>query len=476
MKMLSRVAVAAGLFCSYPVLAQDDLTRLCYPKYKEEGRVCTDVYYDPDKIPFGLFDHGDVVSAFSDMSKYGVGLSEYVDNPIAQIVLGKAFETAANAGYGPILALGRFALSNIVGGGSKKDPIVEAVKVLLKRIGEAEEKILGRMDELAREEVINEFNGTSKLYNIYNSADTIDKRATRVYTQRLSGVEDDLDELISHFQGSIFSQDEKVKNYQAYIQLVSLRLLVLAEVERLAHYELYGEDMAEKEYYIQYSDSLKAQYQLVLEGVFSYINDELAKSDGWKSVSDRRFSVTSLGSTRSTYASASGRGDSRFSDYASDVRPLLFPVEKSFYDVVDTQRAGRGTISLRRGDYANFQEVYYKFEEIPYQINLSRASKLRMHPYSFYGVSNFNVQKLSYLETCSPSRYNRNGCDDLWRDSTQHYVNAEIDKHKKRAYYQFIDIYYRPTQEVLDKWWSIIDSTGSPRPKNDLDMLVDNMK
>jgi len=471
MKLLSYMALAATLSMSVQSIALADTTQLCYPKYKGEGKICTNVYYDSSQFPFNLVDSDDIERGFSNLTKYGVELSQYADNPFLKKIAEKGLEAVANAGFGPILALGRLALGNL--GGDKPDPIAEAVKVILARIDEAEQRIINRIDEQFRQDAIDQFNGLSILYQIYNTADTLEKRATSGYLARLYTVDTSLDTLIEYFENSRF-QGHHVQNYQAYLDVVALRLLVLAEVERIALYELYGEDI--ELHHSEYEGDLRQQYQIVLDGVFDYINNDLAKHDDWRVQSDKRFGGISLGQLKSVNASLSGRYGITLPTYSQYIRPYLYPKERTYFDGYDSMSGSRNTtITWKRGDYMSFQTVNYTFLEAPHQLHLTRRSKRGSSPYDFFVGNTFNVEKFVHRENCTEGRYNINGCSNLWRPSTQGFVTQEINYHKERAYVQFLDIYYQPTQQILDTWWSSYHAEGDIRPRNDLDLIVDEI-
>lgn len=468
------IALAFGIMAllSGAANSASEKTQLCYPKNNERAKFCQEIYFDPDALPYSLIDVDDIESGLTSMTKYGMELTGLVENPILKRIADRATEALTAAGYGPMLAIARLALNSRLNGGTQPDPIEIAVRVILDRIAESESRIIGRIDEQFRQEAIDQFNGLNTLHQIYNAADTLEKRATSGYRARLYEVDTNLDTLIEYFENTRF-QGAHVKNYQIYLQLVALRLAVLAEVERLSLYEIYGKDL--DPHYPEYEATLRLQYRIVLDGVFDYVNGVIAESEEWKEESDRRFGVFSLGSS---YRSGqdSPKTNLGYVSYANTIRPQLYPQERSFYDGSVKVTNGRTTTYWRRGDYMELLLVSYKFSDVGYTFHLTRSTDRGSVPYNYYGASNFDAEKFSYLGSCSGNvRLGQYCSNSLWIDKTKVFANAVVGYHKGRAYEQFVDIYYRPTQEILNQWWALYHVNDDSRPMNKLDLLVSKM-
>lgn len=472
MKYLSFLAIFIAALFSEVSIGAPEKTQLCYPKNNEKAKFCQEIYYDPDSLPFSLIDIEDIESGLTSMTKYGMEITGLVDNPILKRIADRAAEAITAAGYGPMLAIARLALNSRLNGGSQPDPIEMAVRVILERIGEAEARIIGRMDEQFRQEAIDQFNGLNTLHQIYNVADTLEKRATSGYRARLYEVDTSLDTLIEYFENTRF-QGAHVKNFQVYLQLVALRLAVLAEVERLSLYEIYGEDL--DPHYPEYEHTLRLQYQVVLDGVFDYVNNFIAESGEWRKLSDQRFGRHSFGDSY-----ASGQESPRFNlgydDYSKTIRPKLYPQERAFYDESVKFTNGRTTTYWRRGNYMVLQFVNYKFLDVDYTFHVTRSSKKGSVPYNYYGASIFDSEDFRHLRSCSGNvRLGQSCSGSLLSESASAYAGTVMGYHKDRAYEQFVDIYYRPTQEILDQWWALYHESGDARPRNKLDLMVDKM-
>lgn len=473
MKLTAYLCTAALIGVSGVAAAANEKTQLCYPKDNERAKFCQDIFYDPDALPFSLFSQGEIENGLSNVTKYGLELTKIVENPLLKKAADRIAESVAAAGYGPMLALARLALSSRLNGGTQPDPIEVAVKVILNRIEEAESRIIGRIDEQYRQEAIDQFNGLNTLHQIYNTADTLEKRATAGYRSRLYQVDNNLDTLLEYFENGRF-RNEHVKNFQIYLQLVSLRLAVLAEVERLALYDLYGSDL--DPHYAEYESTLKLQYQIVLDGVFDYVNSTVAESSEWRVESDKRFGGFQFGQSFHSGAT-SPRWPTGVVSYSNTIRPVLYPAEQAYYDGNVVVRSPRGgTTSWKLGNYMTLQEVKYSFSGLDYGLHLTRSSTQGSAPYHYYGGSIFDGERFEKSYSCNNSPRTGQYCPDgLWFDATKNFANSVVAHHKERGYKQFVYIYYYPTQKILDQWWSMYHEAGDLRPKNKLDMMVDQM-
>lgn len=459
---LPGATIILTLVCfSESVFSAMEKTEICYPKDNQRAKFCHDVYYDASALPFSLIEKDDMENLFSGVTKYGLDITRHIDNPIIKRVADRVTEAVSAAGYGPMLALARLALTSRLNGGSGPDPIETAVRVILDRIDEAEQRIISRIDAQFRQAAIDQFNGLNTLYQIYNTADSIEKRATYEYRSRLAQVDNNLDILIEYFENDRF-KGKRVQNFQMYINIVALRLAVLAEMERLALYSLYGRNL--EPHYAEYEATLKWQYQIVLDGVFDYVNLVVAESDEWNTESDKRFGSVKLGQYFHVVES-NPRFPSMVVKYSSVVRPRLHDVERAYYDSTVTEKTGRSSITWIRGHYMDLQEASYTFSGVEYAFHLTRASQRTGAEENYYGSQVFDVERFDHIHYCAGNiRAGKKCPSDMWFKQTQDYARQLMDYHKDRARKQFLYIYYRPVQEILDQWWGCTMSPVMPGP------------
>lgn len=457
---------------------------VCYPGVvsKNMPRVCDSYTINEEDLVF--FSVDDVEATFSKITKYGQTITQHVSNPVLRLLADQAVAAAAAAGYGPWLALGNGILS--LQAKPSEDPIAKAVKVILQRIDESETRIIARIDDQFKEDALNKIEGVSTLYQIYNSDLGIPYRATSLNKYRLGIIDGQLDTLIAYMEGGRFSKN-RVKNYQAYMQLVALRLLVLAEVARMNMYELYGDAM--ELHYAEYSSELKRQYAIVLDGVFDYINNVIASSDEWITENNSRFGpIKSYTISPKTY-------------YATK-KPELYQSEVNFYDGYDLiQKKNKNGLfyeKVVRGEEGLcLVSSTYTFEGIPYSIHTSSyfaglGSESSRYSAKFNALTFPDLYFFMYTHKFRVSSDSNIGMDfsnyynyeKIWSKGLKpkYTVKETEDKvleiynyHKIRSYYQMVEVYYGATQEILEQWWSLYHAAEDVRPKNALDIVMDNI-
>ena len=437
----------------------DGTISVCFPKVKAESRRCDNIYV-PESLR-DLVGQTEIENAYSSITDYGMSITNHV-NPKFRKIADLAAEAVVAAGYGPFLALGNFALKNRLNGGAAADPITQMAEVILQRISAAEERIISRLDEQLRQDAIDQFSGMRQLFAIYQTADSMDSRSTSVYRSRLSYVDASLDTLIFNFQNTRFD-NKHVANYQAYLELVALRLAVLAESERLSLYEQYGANMDERLPIYKYR--LAAQYKIILSQVFDYLNGYLMDSNEWETTSDARF-----GKPKYDWKHLK-------QDY-SIIRPLLCQEEIDHYDQKGSYRvSGRNAhvVTYTLGERMALQEHSYTFSGVPYNFHSTiQDYKAVAHGVNgtFYYTSQFE-NNITKVTSCFKTKYNWS-CD--YKRKVENAFSETLTYHKNRAFYQFVEIYYSPTVEILDKWWEIYSEGASLRPKNRLDIMLEEME
>lgn len=454
--------------------AEDIYAPICYPIFNSEEAFCQAIKVPKEGYLNGLIDAGRIEKGLTAISKYGYKLSDTlehvnIENPIFEALImsqkDKAIEAISAVGGGPILAILNLALDNVLTGGSEPDPIAQLAELLLNRLAKVEERIINRIDEQFQQEVRDSFAGLSQLYEIYGTANTLEKRAQPLYLARLSAVDVSLDRLIENFQNDRF-QNAHVKNYHVYLELVALRLAVLAEVERMTYYGLYGDALPEA--YPEYKYALDLQYKIVLQDVFEYV-DWLTSSSEWRTDSDARFDFSNT--VLSTH-----------SGYSASTRDLLYDVEKELYDQKLSYRtAGRlpRTYTYTKGSRMVLKDMSYSFDGLELSWHFSFHPILNNYGrdtrYRYYVSNGLFDDPVNLSYECSRNRYNQ-GCGQSshgYRLSNPS-ITVMQNRHKDRAYNQFIQIYYEPTQEILDKWYELY-RPEEVRPQNELDLLVDSM-
>lgn len=460
-------------------------TQICYPTYKSEQEYCQTVLvkdHTYEALGHKIFGPEDIENGLTVMTNYGFEISDTlneipIDNEavkwIVQTQKEKAIEAIGAVGGGPFLAIANIALQNsLTGGSSSPDPISQLAELILKRLEEVETRVIGRIDLQFQSQAKDAFAGMSQLYKIYGTANTIQKRVTPLYMARLAKVDTSLDPLLENFENDRFL-GAHVKNYHTYLQLVALRLAVLAEVERITHYQLDGSLEGDHE---SYKNALNDQYQIVLSNVFDYIHF-LAESNEWEQESKERFDFT-----------MQDNGPKLFSDnqweYENQIRPTLYGKERAFSDRKYSYRiSGRNprTVYKTYGHDMYVKTFNYKFLGEDQPIHISRYKLAPGTEHLTYVASDAFDGSMLFASKCVYGSRGENashGCpktdSSLMLARGQAKVNELQNKHVERAFHQFVKIYYEPTIEILDKWYELY-RPGEQREKNRLDYMVDDM-
>lgn len=454
-------------------------TQICYPTYKSEKEYCQVVLVDEYTIVDGIVGPSEIENGLTAISNYGFELTDTLDkidikNPALELIIksqkDKAIEAIAAAGGGPALAILNFALNNTLTGGSGPDPISQMAEVILNRLAEVEERVIARIDSQFQTQARDTFSGLSQLYEIYGTANTIEKRAAPLYVERLSTVDTNLDTLIENFENDRFS-GAHVKNYHVYLELITLRLAVLAEVERITYYQLNGQSL--EGVYEEYKDSLNMQYKIVLSDVFDYINF-MTDSPEWEEENQGRFDLSTVSSSSTFYANSQW-------EYDQTVRPKLYDIEKNFSDSrYSYTTGGRNSKRVYRtyGHNMYFRTFNYTFNNIDQPLHISRFiidNGRQADSYDTYAATDAFGGDMKLADSCTQRSNQCHNTNPLMMLSRAQSKVREIqEKHIERGFHQFIRIYYEPTIEILDKWYNLY-RPGESRPKNRLDLIVDDM-
>lgn len=464
-------------------------TQICYPKYQSESEYCQVVLVDENTFLNGLIGPSEIENGLTAISNYGFEITDTLEkidiqNPLLEALIlsqkDKVIEAISAVGGAPGLAILNLALNNTLTGGSATDPISTMTEIILKRLAEVESRVIARIDDQFQSEAQDAFNGLTKLYEIYGTADTIEKRTTPLYLERLSTVDTSLDILIENFENARFT-DAHVKNYHVYLELVALRLAVLAEVERITYFQIYGDSLVDA--HSEYKTALEQQYRLVLADVFDYV-DTLASSNEWEEESNKRFDFNyskSFSISSKEVTTTGGRATGTKNVYISKVRPLLFSLEREHADKVDSYRtSGRlaKTVYYTKGSEMNFSAYTYKFANINQNVHFSIFKSLggNANKYSFYLAHELFDGQMKQTYSCSDSRY-LPSCDSstyAWKYKSQGAIEEHNNYHKERAFHQFVNIYYKSTQEILNQWYELY-RPGEQRPDNRLDVMISDM-